>query len=91
MTGPLDQHAFERAPAHHRWGAARHALAFRRGPSAPTSDDRLTAQEARIARMARNVLSNPEIGARLFLSARTSNNKPARGVSCLVDPPLQSG
>ena len=35
-----------------------------------TRDD-LTAQERQIARMAREGLSNPEIGARLFLSPRT--------------------
>jgi DNA-binding CsgD family transcriptional regulator len=31
----------------------------------------LTAQEAQVARLARDGLSNPEIGARLFLSPRT--------------------
>ena len=37
---------------------------------AETRDD-LTAQEAQIAGLARDGLSNPEIGARLFLSPRT--------------------
>jgi DNA-binding CsgD family transcriptional regulator len=35
------------------------------------ADGELTVQEAQIARMARDGLSNPEIGARLFLSPRT--------------------
>jgi DNA-binding NarL/FixJ family response regulator len=36
-----------------------------------TTDRGLTAQEWQVARMARDGLSNPEIGARLFISVRT--------------------
>jgi DNA-binding CsgD family transcriptional regulator len=36
-----------------------------------STDQELTAQEAQVARMARDGLSNPEIGARLFISPRT--------------------
>ncbi len=38
-------------------------------PSPPRPE--LTAQEAQIARLAADVLTNPEIGTRLFLSPRT--------------------
>ena len=37
----------------------------------PAADQTLTAQEAQIARMVCDGLSNPEIGARLFISVRT--------------------
>jgi DNA-binding CsgD family transcriptional regulator len=36
-----------------------------------SGDEQLTAQEAVIARMARDGLSNPEIGVRMFISGRT--------------------
>jgi DNA-binding CsgD family transcriptional regulator len=44
--------------------------AKRRAGSAETEDD-LTAQERQIAELARDGLSNPQIGARLFLSRRS--------------------
>jgi DNA-binding NarL/FixJ family response regulator len=45
----------------------------RTGPAARTAgtSEPLTAQEAQVALLARDGLSNPEIGARLFISPRT--------------------
>ena len=46
----------------------------RTAPAARTAgaSDGLTAQETQVARLAREGLSNPEIGARLFISPRTA-------------------
>ena len=54
------------APRASCWPPARRSAS---GP--PRRRDELTAQEAQIARLARDGLSNPEIGARLFISPRT--------------------
>src|SRR5262245_38126168 len=53
--------------------AARELLATggRRRQRADEASDQLTPQEEQIARLARDGLSNPDIGARLFLSPRT--------------------
>jgi DNA-binding NarL/FixJ family response regulator len=37
-----------------------------------SSQSELTVQEAQVAKLAREGLSNPEIGARLYISARTA-------------------
>ena len=45
-----------------------------------TGDEQLTAQEAQIARMARDGLSNPEIGVRMFISAAHRPVPPAQSL-----------
>jgi DNA-binding NarL/FixJ family response regulator len=42
-----------------------------REPRSRVAAEALTAQEAQVAGLARDGLSNPEIGTRLFISART--------------------
>jgi DNA-binding CsgD family transcriptional regulator len=51
--------------------ARKRAVPAARPPTAGTIEV-LTAQEAQVARLARDGLSNPEIGARLFISPRTA-------------------
>jgi DNA-binding NarL/FixJ family response regulator len=45
----------------------------------PENREELTAQEEQIARLARNGLSNPEIGGQLSLSSRTSTDQDRLG------------
>jgi DNA-binding CsgD family transcriptional regulator len=49
-----------------------HATPAATAVGAAGAGDGLTAQEAQVARLARDGLSNPEIGARLFISPRTA-------------------
>ena len=73
--------AAHRAPDAHGDGHGRVRRSAPRGSCGATGEtarkrsvetlDQLTAQEAQIARLARDGLSNPEIGARLFISPRT--------------------
>jgi DNA-binding NarL/FixJ family response regulator len=51
--------------------AATAKTARKRTTPAAGAGEPLTAQEAQVARLARDGLSNPEIGARLFISPRT--------------------
>ena len=50
----------------------------RKRAAATARDEELTAQEAYIARLAREGLSNPEIGTRLFIGARTGPVPPTQ-------------
>ena len=54
-----------------RTGTAGHGWHYPPPDRRPTKSRRLTAQEAQIARMARDGLSNADIGSRLFISPRT--------------------
>ena len=54
-----------------RTGRELHATGETVRARTPDTRDQFTSQEAQIARLARDGLSNPEIGARLFISPRT--------------------
>jgi DNA-binding CsgD family transcriptional regulator len=60
--------------ARHELRATGETVRPRTGPAARAgrAGNELTAQEAQVARLARDGLSNPEIGARLFISPRTA-------------------
>ncbi len=66
MLSAMGMEAFAERAANALLATGEHA----RKRTVETRDD-LTAQEARVARLARDGLSNAEIGARLFISART--------------------
>jgi len=66
MFDEIGMEAFARRAAHELLATGEHA----RKRIVDTRDD-LTAQELQIAQMARDGLTNPEIGTRLFLSPRT--------------------
>jgi ATP/maltotriose-dependent transcriptional regulator MalT len=67
MLDTMGMAAFAQRAGHELQAAGETA----RSRTVATYDQELTAQEANIARLARDGLSNPEIGARLFISART--------------------
>jgi len=55
-----------------RWAGARRSQRFATAGTRCRGQTELTAQEAQVAKLARDGLSNPEIGARLYISARTA-------------------
>jgi DNA-binding NarL/FixJ family response regulator len=67
MLGAMGMQAFAERARHELLATGETA----RRRSAPDTQE-LTAQEALIAQLAREGLSNPEIGSRLFISARTA-------------------
>lgn len=68
MLEQMGMNAFAERARRELWATGE---TVRRRAAVVTRDEDLTAREAQIARLARAGLCNPEIGTRLFISART--------------------